>query len=237
MAKPLDRACWFRDQGSIYGGDSIHLFNYSSYRRNKLYVHNSITLFTNNESSKEGTFDKCIGFDRSAHFNKMDPPAPPLVTWAPPTPRSTFNNLLPVTCFFRWVNIAGYLFMIFFAEESVSCAGVCLHYVVDDVVAVAVDIVVLVLVVVVAAVFVAAVVVGCCWLLLLVVVVVVVVAVVVVVVAVVVVAVVVVVVAAVVVVVVVVVVGGGGATLPRERTGEIPIVGFLLLASIDSVDR
>lgn len=96
--------------------------------------------------------------------------------------------------------------MIFFAEESVSCAGVCLHYVVDDVVAVAVDLVVLVPVVVVAAVFVAAVVVAVLPLLslpslllllsllsLLLVV-------------------------------------------PRERTVEILIVRFLLFASIDSVD-
>lgn len=96
--------------------------------------------------------------------------------------------------------------MIFFAEESVSCAGVCLHYVFDDVVAVAVDLVVLVPVVVVAAVFVAAVVVAVLPLLslpslllllsllsLLLVV-------------------------------------------PRERTVEILIVRFLLFASIDSVD-
>lgn len=89
---------------------------------NCMYIHNSITVFTNNESSREGTsFDKCIGLDRNVHFNEMDPPAPLLVAWAPLTPRSTFNNLLPVTWFFRWVNIAGCLFMIFFAEESQLC--------------------------------------------------------------------------------------------------------------------
>ena len=102
--------------------------------------------------------------------------------------------------------------MIFFAEESVSCAGVCLHYVVDDVVAVAVDLVVLVPVVVVAAVFVAAVVVAVLPLLSL---------------------------PSLLLLLLLLLLLSLLSLLlvvPRERTVEILIVRFLLFASIDSVD-
>lgn len=98
--------------------------------------------------------------------------------------------------------------MIFFAEESVSCAGVCLHYVVDDVVAVAVDLVVLVPVVVVAAVFVAAVVVAVLPLLSL----------------------------PSLLLLLLLSLLSLLLVVPRERTVEILIVRFLLFASIDSVD-